>query len=127
MENYNISLEEARKTGLYKFTSCGMNRVKEIRNILKLGKSVEEVMFVLEFGHIDIEMTIREDNILDYYVCIERSDDRFCEGKTWESFECVGTFKISDIESNEDKIEEDMFKTLMKCAKENNLTWSTLN
>lgn len=129
-ENYEISLEEAKASGVYTFKVC--RDLEWVKN--NLGKELEkeggvDIVAFLEFGSIDIELTISEvKNILDawYYVCA-KYDDGTKEGD-WESFDFSNNDVVeSEHLVNKEVLERIMFDRLIETAKKSDLKWSTLN
>lgn len=126
---YNITLEQAKKTGMYTFTiekdlqevMADIERMKQDTNFYK---SID-VVAVLEFGFVDIELTYR-DNVgeFDYCICVN------FEGTGWETYEILDILPLeihfAHMQDRE-QLEKIMFNLLMQTIKKRELTWSKEN
>ena len=128
MENYKITLEDAKKMGIYKFKKelcyCKEEILDVIINNKQLRKNQcisDNILDIVQFGNIDIELTVHNcDGVLDigYFVCAKYKEIG------WESVDyAYKDFELEDI----DNIEEVMFNAMMEFAEINNLHWSKLN
>ena len=121
-ENYNITFEDAKTLGIYKYTQS------HIIEALKDFKSIKEINIyndpvVLELGNIEIGLIVSdtgEELIIGYFVCVKY--DKGNNIIEWESYDWVEDEVIIT-----DNLEKDMFNIMMKFAKENNLYWSRPN
>lgn len=121
-ENYNITLKEAKRLKEYKFVKN--IEISEFKSKLK-DKSFNiyeiDVPFQIEFGYIDIELTVRdEDYLMDYFICIKDSTG-------WKSFDCADEEVNLDNINTIEELEAKMFGILMYEAKKHNLHWSKPN
>ena len=118
-ENYNISLEEAKKLNVYSYED-----LERLKNAIKGCEKTEnfDLIAKLEFGFIDIELTCRPccDNPLDYTCCIKSEDE-------WQNFDIFDIeMDMNNLESDS-KLESIMFYKLMKLAEKYKLFWSRAN
>ena len=125
-ENYDITLEEAKEKDFYKFTQ--KLELKEIKKQLDNNTFdlSDNTPIVLEFGNVDIELTIHDvDNTswdVGYFICYKNDEDNtFNRG--WESFDYADVEVDFDVED----IEKEMFNIMMDIARKNDLYWSKLN
>lgn len=119
-ENYSIKLEDAKKMKDYVF-SVG-STIEELKNISTCESAYDDVPVILEFGNIDIEITIYDgDNgfYLGYYACAKDDNGE------WSSYDAVDAAVV--IPDSEEKLEKDMFDILMKFAEKEGLYWSKGN
>lgn len=134
---YGIPLDIAKTLKEYSFSlDWDLQELKEYidncneaQDFLSYGNN-PDVVAVLQFGHFDIEMTIRDfcdgKLFVDYYCCSQGKPYRHNE-TGWDSFEGADlVFNISQIESKE-KLEEIMYNEFMEMAKNHNQYWSKLN
>ena len=134
---YGVPLEIAKTLDEYDFDVSWdlqylkeyINECNEAQEFLHYGKR-PDVVAVLQFGHFDIEMTVRDfcdgKLYIDYFTCSESSPTERNENG-WESYEGSELeFHISHIES-EEKLEEIMYNEYMKMAKKYNQCWSKFN
>ena len=121
MKNNEITCENARKMSEYKFTEEYSK--KDILNYKNVPETqVGNVLAVLEFGNVDIELIVNEDSnegyIAEYHIFIKVDEDEI--DSIWEEVEIL-TFEPKEYS------EENMFNILIEYIKENNLSWSELN
>jgi hypothetical protein len=113
IENYDISFEHAKQMDCYKFTECYTK--EQILNYENYPETLSQnVLAVLEFGNIDIELTLHDDGVAEYQVLAKQNEEY------WDYTE---EFIFNKNEYSEEK----MFDLLMNCAKERSLCWSKLN
>lgn len=130
-EKYNLSLTEAKKSKDYKYEYKSKEETDKLINSLNSDKSMkgikEDVYAVLEFGNIDIELNVlNNDGLIDigYVVCIRFLNEN--NELEWETHGYTDDIKIFDIGDLEN-LEEIMFNTLMKYADKHNLKYSEPN
>lgn len=134
---YEVPLKIAKTLEEYDFdVSWNLQKLKEYidkcneaQDFLSYGNN-PDVVAVLQFGHFDIEMTIRDfcdgKLYIDYYCCSQGKPYKHNE-TGWDSFEGADLiFDISQIES-EEKLEEIMYNEFIKMAKHYNQCWSKFN
>lgn len=122
-ENYNIPFQQAQQMNEYSFKSATQYSLSELNGIISRnnGNEINDAVFILEFGNIDIELNILplDNNYYDigYFVCIKSANG-------WQSDDYTDKeFNITDL----DNIEEIMYNELMKYASSHNLYWSKEN
>lgn len=123
---YNITLEQAKETGKYKFVvEKNLTTVKEEIKKMQEDKGYNktlDIIAVLTFGHIDIELTHRVSEYgCDYCMCIEE------EETGWNSYDILDDIPQFDHITDSETLEKTMFKLMMDRAKKDGLTWSKLN
>lgn len=135
VENYDITLEEAKKSGTYRFSIIENAQLKEWFNGINIFEDDEDEVecgvvkrgiVILEFGNIDIELNLFKDNsktTLYYYVCTKgiTEDGQY----VWDSFDETG----NEIQSEDeiDNLEKAMFQELIRFIKFKKLSWSIPN
>lgn len=126
---YSIKYEEAKiKNNYFSTKDVDLLKIKEdllkcIKNDSMCPLSGDNVLYIVEFGYMDIELTVYDviNNKLDigFYVCVKGVDDK------WESHGfCDECFNLGMLDLDRDKFEKLMFEFMIGYAKKHLLCWS---